>query len=228
MEFEKQELSEQIKKKIANGLARLNKILPLKVSQDSLSDELQKLHRDMLHAYVDRGRSLNKAEISELVSNPEEAINTLREKDLVVFDESNEPIGAYPFTMEEREHQVRVNGFKIYSMCAMDALSISPMFKKPLEIHSQCRISQTPIVIKQNQYGVDNLDELSEAYFAINWNAASANTCCADSLCTEMIFVQGYDRAQLWLEEDPENREIYTLPEAIFFGAGFFVPLVQN
>jgi len=30
----------------------------------------------------------------------------LKEKDMVVFSEAGNPVGAYPFTMEKREHVV--------------------------------------------------------------------------------------------------------------------------
>lgn len=213
--------------KIQAGLKQLNQILPLKANQRSLSSELIQLHRDILHAYIEKGRTLSKAELALKVDDIDTAIKLLQDKDLVVFASSGEPIGAYPFTMEEREHQVIINSHKIHSMCAMDALSISPMFNTPLEIHSQCRISGAAIKIVQDGFKILNEDDLGETVFAINWNAASANTCCADSLCTEMIFIQGHTTAQKWLHEDLQNRQVYTLSEAIYFGAGFFVPLVS-
>ena len=82
----------------------------------------------ILKSYVERGRTLNKSEITELVEDVDDAINTLRSNDMVVFYDENEPVGAYPFTMEQREHKISVNGHVIHSMCALDALAISPMY----------------------------------------------------------------------------------------------------
>jgi len=220
--------SHETKEKIQAGVIRLNEILPLKARQKNLSSELAQLHRDILTAYIEMGRSLNRSEISQHVTDVDIAVKILQENDLVVFDEKGEPIGAYPFTMETREHQVRVNGHTIYSMCALDALSISPMFNINLEILSQCRLSAEAIKIHQQGYSLLNEQELAEVYFAIDWNAASANTCCANSLCTEMIFLKGDELAGNWRLEAPEHRDIYTLAEAIHFGAGFFMPLMQK
>ena len=64
-------------------------------------------------------------------------------------------------------------------------------------------------------------------FFGINWNATSANTCCATSLCTEMVFIKGKAAAETWLNDNAVHREIFTLPDAIDFAAAFFVPLVR-
>lgn len=220
--------SSDVADKITQSIQRLNHILPLKANQSKLSPELRTIHRKILAAYIEKGRSLTKDELGEFDIDLNDVIKVLDEMALVVFNPQQEPIGAYPFTMEEREHQVLVNGHKVHSMCAMDALSISPMFKIPLEIHSQCRLSHEPIKIIQNIEQVENATEVADCFFAINWNAAAAGGCCADSLCTEMSFIKGEAAAQQWRAEEPEQRDIYPLEQAIAFGAGFFVPLMND
>lgn len=213
--------------KISEAVKRLNKILPLKVNQQSLSGELRLLHRDILYSYIDIGRSLNRAEIAQRVENIEETIKILQQNDLVVFDGSGEPIGAYPFTMEQREHKLSVNGHIVHCMCALDSLAVSAMYGVDVEINSACLLSGSPVLIQQKGYELFNAADVQDVCFVINWNAASANTCCADSLCTEMIFIKGQSAAQNWCNEDAENRQIFTLDEAIEFAAGFFKPLLD-
>jgi len=212
--------------KINKAIDRLNSILPLKANQQKLSSEMQTLHREILYSYIDLGRSLNKGEIARRVDDVDEAIKTLQQNDMVVFDSSGEPIGAYPFTMEKREHKITVNGHLVYSMCALDSLAISSMYKLELEINSVCHISGEPVVIKQKGSEIINATDVEDVYFGINWNAASANSCCADSLCTEMIFLKGESVANNWFNENAEHREIFTLAEAVEFAAGFFNPLL--
>ena len=216
-------MSEKIKKAIDH----LNKILPLKNNQQSMSPEMQTLHRDILYSYIDLGRSLTRNEIAQRVDDVDEAIKTLQQNDMVVFDDRGEPVGAYPFTMEKREHRISVNGHFVNSMCALDSLAISPMYGLELEINSVCHATGEPVVIKQKGLDVLNSSDVQDVYFAINWNAASANSCCADSLCTEMIFLKGELVANKWLDEDKEHRQIFTLSEAVEFAAGFFVPLLE-
>lgn len=220
-------ISSEINNKIVAAVDHLNRILPLKARQDGLSTRLATLHRDILAAYVKIGRTLNRQEIAQRVDDVNEAIQILKQSDLVLFNDDGEPIGAYPFTMEPREYQLTVNGHQVHCMCALDALAVSPMFDVALEIKSTCRVSGEAITLKQKRFDILNASEVQDLFFGINWNAASSSSCCADTLCTEMIFLKGYGIAQTWRDEDPENKQIFALDEAIDFAARFFMPLVK-
>ena len=145
---------------------------------------------------------------------------------MVVFDGNDEPVGAYPFTMEQRDHKISVNDHTIHSMCALDALAISPMFNVKTHIESKCHVTGDPISIDQLDQEVLNRNENEGVHFGLSWNSA-ANNCCATSLCTEMIFLKDKEIADTWLSEDSENREIFTLDKAIEFATGFLKPLVR-
>lgn len=211
--------------KIQTAIDHLNKILPLVERQKKLRPEHADVYKKILNSYIELGRTLNKAEIAEQVDNVGDVIDTLRINDMVVFDENKEPIGAYPFTMEQRDHKVRVNGHTVYSMCALDALAISPMFNIKTHIDSTCKISGEEITIDQIDQEILNKEESKKVCFGIDWNSA-ANNCCATSLCTEMIFLKDKITAEIWLNKD-NNREIFTIDEAIQFASGFFKPLIS-
>jgi len=213
--------------KVNDAVDRLNSILPLAESQQSLSNELVDVYHNILRSYVERGRTLNRDEIAEQVGDVDESVRLLREKDMVVFDDNGEPVGAYPFTMEQREHEVTVNGNKVHCMCALDALAVSPMFDLDTSIQSQCRVSGQPVRIHQHGREIVDADDNRDVFFGISWNAAS-NSCCATSLCTEMIFLKGAQTASEWQAEDSGNREIFDLQEAVDFSAGFFTPLIAG
>lgn len=212
--------------KVTNAVERLNKILPLAERLKTLNPEDANVYQLILKSYVDLGRSLSKDEIAEHVKDVDETINTLRSNDMVVFDDSDEPVGAYPFTMEQREHKVKVNNHTVHSMCALDALSVSPMFGHKTHIDSKCHETGAPVSIDQFDQTISNSDENKDVYFGLNWNSA-ANNCCATSLCTEMMFLKGQKTADQWLAADPENREFFSLKEAMDFGSQFFKPLIM-
>ena len=212
--------------KVANAVARLKEILPLAARQKDLNHETVNVYQMILSSYVFQGRTLNKSEISEQVGNLDQVINTLRVHDMVVFDANDEPVGAYPFTMEPRDHKVSINGHTVYAMCALDALAISPMFKLKTHIDSSCHVSGASISIDQLDQEVLNRAENTDIHFGINWNSA-ANNCCATSLCNEMIFLKNIELAQSWLIEDSQNRELFALDEAIDFAAQYFTPLID-
>ena len=205
----------------------MNKILPLAERQQKLDKETAEVYQNILHSYVERGASLSRTEIAQQVGNIDECIGVLKQNDMVVFDSNDEPIGAYPFTMEPREHEVTANGHIVHSMCALDALAISPMFELETSIHSRCHVSKKPVDIHQYKHEVLDAENNHDVFFGISWNAAARN-CCATSLCTEMIFLKGEQLADQWQAEDTDNREIFNLHDAIEFAAGFFTPLMTK
>lgn len=213
--------------KVTKALERLIGVLPLKAKQESCGPEIKELHQQVLRSFVERGRILSKEEMAAHVGNIDEAVNVLKTNDMVVFSCSGQPIGAYPFTMEEREHKVRVNGHTVNAMCALDALAVSPMFGVDTEISSKCRATGAPVTVKQSGRTVKNLDQAADIHFGIIWGAASSCSCCANSLCMEMMFLKDSKVAASWLAEGTGNRETFTLQEAVDFGAQFFVPLMS-
>jgi mercuric reductase len=213
--------------KLEKALNRLKSILPLKKRQEDCSKQIKELHQQVLRSFVTRGRIFTREEMAQHVSNLGNAVNVLKSNDMVVFAEDGEPVGAYPLTMEAREHKVRVNGHQVYAMCALDALAVSPMFGMKTQISSRCRITGDSVCIQQSGNTIENLDEAGGTYFGIIWGAANADSCCADSLCMEMMFLRDSKTAQQWLENDPDNREAFTLQEAVEFASRFFVPLMS-
>lgn len=213
--------------KVKNALDRLIQVLPLKEKQEKCGVEIKGLHQAVLRSFVDNGRILTREEMAAHTDDLENAVRTLKNNDMVVFDCQGTPVGAYPFTMEQREHKVRINGFEVYAMCALDALSVSPMFQVGTIISSQCRVTGAPVQIQQSSTTIVNIDEVNEVRFGIAWGAASSCSCCADSLCMEMMFLKDREIADRWQQEDPVNREVFDLHEAVEFGARFFTPLMD-
>lgn len=210
---------------VSAALKRLGYILPLAPGLKSLSSDDARLYCTLLTSYAQKGRTLTRSEVSRLVCNTDRALQNIADRKLIVLDVQGNPAGAYPFTSDEREHRVRINGMTVHCMCALDALAVSPMFDRSTVIDSQCRVTVNPIHLEQNGilFSAGTLD----AWFGINWGAAESDTVCADSLCTEMIFLTNEAVAREWLAESPNTREIFDLPSAANFAAGFFVPLVE-
>jgi len=157
---------------------RLNRILPLAANQHALGISLRHLHREMLYSYVRQGRTLNREEMARYVDDLDETINTLKHNDLVVFNDNEEPIGAYPFTMEERIHEVTVNDNIVHCVCALDALAVSPMFNVPTKIASRCHVTNDSITLQQHGLEILNGADASNIYVGINWCAATESSCC--------------------------------------------------
>lgn len=214
------------KAKINKALQRLISVLPLKVNQDKCNTEIKHLHQAILRSFVEKGRILNHEEMACYTDDVDKSLAILKEYDMVVFSTKGEAIGAYPFTMEKREYAIQVNNHTVYAMCALDALAVSPMFDMDAQISSQCRVTHDAINIKQSRQTITHLDEVANVHFGIIWAAASEGGSCANSLCMEMIFLRDKEIAQQWMAEDLDNREIFSLQEAVEFSERFFVPLM--
>lgn len=212
--------------KVTTALKRLDAILPLLSGLQSLNNEDAELYCTLLNNYVEQGRTLTRVEVAGIVSNSEQSLNNVVNSKLIVLDSDGNPAGAYPFTSQEREHKVHINDVTAYCMCALDALSVSPMFNKPTVIDSECRITGNKIHIEQN--GTSFTNGTLNAWFGINWGAAANDTVCAESLCLEMMFLANEEIASQWLSESPDTREIFDLQSAVEFSAAFFVPLREN
>lgn len=213
-------------KKVDTALHRLDAILPLQSGLRALSEEDASLYCRLLSSYVEQGRTLRRSEVAEFITDADSSLDNVVKSKLIVLDDNGDPAGAYPFTSQEREHKVSINGVTAHCMCALDALAVSPMFNEPTEINSECRVTGEAIHIKQQ--GTTFTDGSLDAWFGINWGAAADDAVCAESLCLEMMFLANEAVANQWLAESPDTREIFDLSSAVEFAAAFFVPLAQN
>lgn len=213
---------------ITAALDRLNGLLPLKEHQARLDPALRNLHRAILEGFVRDGKPLSPAQLAAALGNGtvDAALQQLAADDLVVLTPDRQQLaGAYPFTTEERVHRVLVNGHTVHAMCALDALSVAPMFNTATRIDSRCHVTGTAIEI--HLQGAELLSaQPDDPFVGIRWQGTSG--CAAQSLCLEMLFLRDRETAVAWQQEDSANRSIFDLPAAIAFGAAFFTPLLQE
>lgn len=219
--------SADLKGKIHRAVTRLQEILPLKQNQVQLDNQLIYFHQELLSSFVVKGRILNRTEMSALVEDIDLALEILSRNKLVVLSDNGDLIGAYPFTNETREHQISVNGWRVNAMCALDALAVSPMFSVPTEVYSRCCVSGNPLSVNFSSMG--NVEGATEALcLAIDWGAYHSDLTCADSLCLQISFIIGDINANQWQAGNSEQRELFSLSEAVDFATGFFKPLMLN
>ena len=214
---------------ISNAVQRLNEQLPLKARQQALPPELASVHRATLSSLARQGRPPNREELGELLGNGDidAALARLASDDLVVLNPACTGIaGAYPMTTEETPHHLKVNKQPVNAMCALDSLSVGPMFDAEVEISSRCHVTGTPITIHMQGETLQEVSPSPEVHVGVRWQNPSA--CAAHSMCLEMVFLQDQPTALEWQAGDTENTSLFNLQDAIAFGAGFFTPLLQD
>ena len=213
---------------IKTAVDRLSAQLPLKVRQDRLSPALKTLHKYVLYSLVQQGRPPSPEELAQQLGkeNIKDGLQQLASDDLIVLDAAGKnPLGAYPVTMEQTPHKISVNGHAIHAMCALDAVSVAPLFDAAVLIESACHVSQTPISINIQGSEILQVSPSAEVIVGIRWQQPT--TVAAHSMCTEMVFLKDRRTAQEWQDDDSENISLFTLPEAVEFGKGFFLPLLD-
>lgn len=212
---------------VSQAVQRLNSQLPLKDRHDRLSEPLKALHREAIKSLVMHGRPPTRPEVAALVGEGEvdAAIARLGKDDLVVLSKDQRQIvGAYPVTSESTPHEVHVSGQTLHAMCALDALSVSPMYEVPVEIYSRCRVSGDAVCIKQE--GMRIMEATPPTVrVGVRWQMPSGDH-AAHSMCMEMVFLKDDATAAAWHGGDLDHHSVFTLDEAIQFGVRFFKPLL--
>lgn len=145
---------------------------------------------------------------------------------LVVLDaKGGDVLGAYPMTTEETAHKVTANGNTLYAMCALDAVTVAPMFNVETKVQSRCHVTGTAVSIRQK--GKEILEASpSDVRIGVRWQRLI--DCCAHVMCRQMVFLKDEATALEWLNADPVSKEVFTLQESIAFGEAFFVPLLSD
>lgn len=212
---------------IQRAIARLHDQLPLQARQRALPSELADIHRAILRSLAERGMPLSRREIAERLGDGDvdSVLQRLGNDDLVVLNPAHtEVVGAYPMTVEDTPHHLNVHGRAVNAMCALDAVAVGPMFNTDVKIDSTCRVTGERIRLVQRDAQILEAEPNAEVRIGVRWQ--DPTSCAAHSMCREMVFLKDEDAARAWQGGDEENFSIFTLPEAIAFGAGFFQPLL--
>lgn len=202
-------------------LARLSDIDPIE----------DNVWRAVLEGYAEAGRAPALTELAERVGlSPEivrRSLDRLRDRDVVVLDESGEAItGAYPFTERATGHRVRLKTHTLNAMCAIDALGAGAMYREDIEIESSCHECGRPIAIKTRNRGLA-LDAAVPDETVVWVGLRYANRCAATSLCQVLAFFCRDEHLESWRRVKAPNGGDgirLTLDEAMQIGKAHFVP----
>ena len=207
-----------------SALARLVALLPLASRQASLPLELRALHRAILRSLAERGRPLSNPEIQALMPghSPSVALWTLASEDLVVLKDGHSLVGAYPLTTEPTPHEILINGNRLWAMCAMDALSVAPLFEASVEISSECAVTGAAIRLRMNGDQLVDVAPGPTVQLGIWWR--DPYSCAARNFCPGVMFLQDVEVARRWQNGRVVDHDFAPLPVAVDVAARFFRP----
>ena len=214
---------------ISDSVQRLNSQLPLKPRQAALPRGLLSVHRAILTSLAEQGRPPNRNELDDLLGGDDvdAALTRLASYDLIVLNAAGTGIvGAYPMTTEVTTHHLRINDQPVNAMCALDALSVAPMFNAAVEISSRCHVTGAALTIHMQGGTLQEVRPSPDVRVGVRWQNPTA--CAAHSMCLDMVFLKDQPTALEWQAGDSENISLFNLEDAVAFGAGFFTPLLQD
>jgi mercuric reductase len=211
---------------IASAVSKLNALLPLTARQKQLPPEIRQLHQKIMHSLSDRGL-LDTGELAAMLEtfSIDQALQRLSDADLIVLDDTGMyPVGAYPLTLQDTPHKVHFSHHSLYAMCALDAVSVAPLFDQEILINSCCHITKTPIFIHMSGNRVLDAKPSHELMLGIRWQ--QPGHIAAHSLCLEMVFLEDVVTARSWQDQDSQSISLFSLSESIEFGKSYFEPLL--
>lgn len=154
-------------------------------------------------------------------------LKRLADDDLVVMaGDGREVLGAYPVTTEKTAHGIEVLGQRIYAMCALDAVSVAPVFDSVVKITSSCHVTGKPVVIEMHGSDILTAHPSLDVRVGVRWQKPVGHA--AHSMCMEMVFLIDEHTARQWQGGDEMNISLFDLPAAVDFGSAFFRPLLSQ
>jgi mercuric reductase len=182
----------------------------------------------LLQLYIEHGRAPAIAAIASHAGLDEAAVplllDELRRRDLVVLD-GQRIVGAYPFTDQDRDHRVTLDGRILNAMCAVDALGIGAMTDHDVSITSHCRHCGTSIRIRTQNRGRALADV--EPRTAVMWQSIRyEGACAANSLCATTAFFCSDNHLSAWRRERTAEEPGFRLSieEGLEAGRALFRP----
>jgi len=182
--------------------------------QSTLSGRLSELHRFILNAFANTGRSPASADIQQRFSlSTESEVERLLaelEKTKAIHRAPGDPLvtHAYPFTSEPTPQRVTLaSGVRVYSMCAVDALGIPLMLNTDVQIESECLGCKQAVVVnvRNGRIAHHAPDTLIVGYVPL--------ACCATPAteqCPHVNFFCSREHLNDWAKDNP-NQELKSL-----------------
>lgn len=185
-----------------------------------MSVQENEVRRYILAEYARKGTPPAVEAIKEKFPNGDRILRRLDELDFIYLDREKASIEcSYPFSSKKTVHQLEIDGVRLYSMCAVDALGVPFMVERDVTIHSTCGYTGEPLTIR-----IETKKIVARTHRDIwVWFGAEQGGKSADSCCKVTLFFTSEYHLDRWLEIHPgEEGEKLTLPEAFFIGKCLF------
>lgn len=132
--------------KISNYRYYKNEQLEISSIDSRLSNKEKRVRRYLMNYVINNNKPFSLEQLDSLsvdidinITEVNDLVNSLLEKNAIVADEENNINFIYPVSALATNHIVKLSdGRKFYAMCAIDAIGSTYTFKQDVTVHSKC------------------------------------------------------------------------------------------
>jgi len=158
--------------------------------------------------------------------DPDQSREKLAREDLIHCNGEGEVTVAYPFSGRPTRHRVRIEGYTVFAMCAIDALGVAPMFERAIVIESSDPLTNAEISIWLQPDGTGTWQP-NEA--VVVTGRACADRAAFKGCCHVLNFFASPDNAERYLSEHEDVSGFpITMRQAIEVGRAIFGAVLKE
>ena len=196
--------------------------LMTRLRQTTSFDSMGGLYRPLLRLLAD-GRPVSVEDLAATAGRPVDDIRqTVASLPYVERDDQGRIVGS-GLTLRETPHHFEVEGKRLYTWCALDALVFPGLLGRTARIESPCHGTGTPVRVTVEPTGVTRVDPATAVVSVVSIVVPGKPDSIRGAFCDHVHFFASTQAAQGWLDEHP-GMTVHPVAEAFRLGR----PLVET
>ncbi len=136
----------------------------------------------------------------------------------VFYDESDRIIGYLGLTPNEMAFRFEVEGQKMFTWCAWDALFIPELIGQTAHVESICPITKDTIRLKVTPSGVTEVNPTSAVMSYVETEADNLRADVIKSFCHNVLFFSSEEAGSQWIKDQEGMYSLFSIEDAFRLG----------
>jgi alkylmercury lyase len=147
-------------------------------------------------------------------------------------DNAGNIIGLVGLSQNSYGHKFQVNGQRLSTWCALDALFLPMLLQQTAEVNDQCPVTKTPISLTITPDGVATYQPDSAVVSAVTPQVQAADLSSVREIwmtfCNHIHFFRSRDAAQQWFSGKSQEFQILSVEDGFTLGRILFGGMVEQ
>lgn len=196
-------------------------------TDETLPETTRRLHRLLMDAMIATGNVPPAIDLAAALRVDLETLRyhlrMLEHADYLGFDAAGQLICLYPFSAVPTPHVVAIEGEQRFAMCSIDALGMSAMLGRRLEIESACPICGAEIWLVVRPGNIERAEPSETVVIA----RRDADRPAFEACCGFTVFACGDNHANV-LKARTSGTSALDLETALSVGESIFAGMLNN